>query len=103
MTVGNLGPSGARCVACDQNGNSLAKRSEYLGETTNNIAEFRVALLGLHMELELSARQIHLEGNFLVIVNAIRQNCTPNWKLDQWLRTIRELIGRFAEFKVTHV
>jgi ribonuclease HI len=44
---GNPGPAGAGAVAFDSIGKRVAEVSDYLGETTNNIAEYEAIIRGL--------------------------------------------------------
>jgi|CXWL01.1.fsa_nt_gi ribonuclease HI len=44
---GNPGPAGAGAVAFDALGKRVVEVSDYLGETTNNVAEYEAVLRGL--------------------------------------------------------
>lgn len=44
---GNPGPAGAGAVIIDEEGNTLKEASKYLGERTNNWAEYEAVHLGL--------------------------------------------------------
>lgn len=44
---GNPGPAGAGAVAFDSIGKRVAEVSDYLGETTNNVAEYEAIIRGL--------------------------------------------------------
>jgi ribonuclease HI len=59
---GNPGPAGAGVVLKDQEGNILAEKSQFLGRTTNNEAEYRALLLGL------SAAREQMKGEDDVLV-----------------------------------
>ena len=50
---GNPGPAAAAAVATTSDGDELSERSAYLGEATNNVAEYRALLLGLELAREL--------------------------------------------------
>lgn len=55
---GNPGPAAAAAVVTTADGEELAERSAYLGEATNNVAEYRALLLGLELARELGAREV---------------------------------------------
>ena len=55
---GNPGPAAAAAVVTTADGEKLAERSAYLGEATNNVAEYRALLLGLELARELGAREV---------------------------------------------
>ena len=57
---GNPGPAAAAAVATGPDGDLLGERSAYLGETTNNVAEYRAVLLGLELAGALGAREVDL-------------------------------------------
>ncbi len=44
---GNPGPAGAGAVAFDSIGKRVAEVADYLGETTNNVAEYEAVIRGL--------------------------------------------------------
>ena len=63
---GNPGPAGAGAVLLNEHGEVIAELSKYLGETTNNQAEYRALLLALEevdifSDSELLVRQINGE------------------------------------------
>jgi ribonuclease HI len=55
---GNPGPAAAAAVVTTADGEELAERSAYVGEATNNVAEYRALLLGLERARELGAREV---------------------------------------------
>lgn len=57
---GNPGPAAVAAVAATVDGDVLGERSEYIGEATNNIAEYRALLLGLELARELGAGEVEL-------------------------------------------
>jgi ribonuclease HI len=57
---GNPGPAAAAAVAAAPDGEVLLERGEYLGETTNNVAEYRALLLGLQLAQELGAGEVEV-------------------------------------------
>lgn len=57
---GNPGPAAVAAVASSVDGDVLGERSEYIGEATNNVAEYRALLLGLELARELGAGEVEL-------------------------------------------
>jgi ribonuclease HI len=56
---GNPGPSGIGAVIFDEKGqNILGEYKKYIGETTNNQAEYQAVVLGLEKAFELKATEI---------------------------------------------
>ena len=42
---GNPGQAGCGAAICDENGKTVKELSRYLGETTNNVAEYALAIV----------------------------------------------------------
>jgi ribonuclease HI len=57
---GNPGPAAAAAVLSTPDGDVLDRASELLGETTNNVAEYRGLLLGLRRARELGATEVEV-------------------------------------------
>jgi ribonuclease HI len=57
---GNPGPAAVAAVATSSDGDPLGERSEYIGEATNNIAEYRALLLGLALARDLGAEEVEV-------------------------------------------
>ncbi len=63
---GNPGPAGIGAVILDEHKKVLKEISRYIGETTNNIAEYEALIAGLEGAVELfgeSIREIPIEVN----------------------------------------
>ncbi len=57
---GNPGPAGIGCIILDEKGNAVAEISKYIGEATNNQAEYKALLAGLTKAKELGARELEI-------------------------------------------
>ena len=68
---GNPGPAAVAAVAADPEGNPLAERSAYIGEATNNVAEYRAVLLALDLARELGASQIEVVNDSELVARQI--------------------------------
>ena len=68
---GNPGPAAAAAVATTPEGDELAERSAYLGQATNNVAEYRALLLGLELARELGAREVEVLGDSELVARQI--------------------------------
>jgi ribonuclease HI len=66
---GNPGPAGAGAVAFDATGKRLVEVADYLGETTNNVAEYEALLRGLR-----ALRDAFPEGYFSTMPVTIRMD-----------------------------
>jgi ribonuclease HI len=65
---GNPGPSGIGAVIYDENKNILAEISEYIGEGTNNQAEYRAVIAALDKCQKLSGENLefYLDSELVV-------------------------------------
>ena len=68
---GNPGPSAVAAVASSPEGGALAERSLYIGETTNNVAEYRAVQLGLELARELGATSVEVVNDSQLIARQI--------------------------------
>jgi len=65
---GNPGPAGIGAVLNAEDGIVLAEISKYLGETTNNQAEYKALIAGLEKAKELKAEEVdcYLDSELVV-------------------------------------
>jgi ribonuclease HI len=69
---GNPGPAAIAAVVRDTSGETVAERSERIGEATNNVAEYRAMLLGVELARELGADEVELIGDSELIVRQMK-------------------------------
>ena len=53
-------------------GTPLAERGEYIGETTNNVAEYRALIAGLEAAAPLNAHTVHVRADSLLVIKQLR-------------------------------
>jgi ribonuclease HI len=68
---GNPGPAAAAAVASAPGGKPLGEASEYVGEATNNVAEYRAVLLGLELARSLGAREVEVVNDSELVARQI--------------------------------
>jgi ribonuclease HI len=101
---GNPGVGGAGAVITDTRENVVWEGKEYLGQCTNNIAEYKALILGLksalahgyksleiYLDSELLAKQI--DGSYRV----------KNKNLQVLMNEVRSLLTSFESVQVKHV
>jgi ribonuclease HI len=67
---GNPGPAAVAAVV--QSGDSvLAEDAEFIGEATNNVAEYRALLLGLSLARSLGAREVEVVNDSELVARQI--------------------------------
>jgi ribonuclease HI len=68
---GNPGPAAIAAVASTPEGEALVERNAYIGEATNNVAEYRALLLGLELARELGAREVEVVNDSELVARQI--------------------------------
>jgi len=68
---GNPGPAAVAAVATDEAGDELAERNAYIGETTNNVAEYRAVLLALELARDLGANEVEVVNDSELVARQI--------------------------------
>jgi ribonuclease HI len=101
---GNPGEAGAGVAILDDQDNELVATGKYLGQCTNNEAEYRALLFGLAKckEFGKGRIKIHLDSELIVkqISGAYRVK-HPN--LIPLFREAMQILSGFASFSVIHV
>lgn len=101
---GNPGQSASGFVIKDADDRVLFKGGEYVGITTNNQAEYQAVKLALEKALELGAKKVKLRLDSLLVVNQLNGSYKIRnrdlWSIHMF---IKDLIGRFESFSVSHV
>jgi ribonuclease HI len=68
---GNPGPAAVAAVASTPDGEELTERKLYIGEATNNIAEYRALLVGLELARDLGAEEVEVINDSELIARQI--------------------------------
>ena len=68
---GNPGPAAIAAVASTPDGEELAERKLYIGEATNNVAEYRALLLGLELARDLGAEEVEVINDSELVARQI--------------------------------
>ncbi|XP_057850625.2 uncharacterized protein LOC131061136 [Cryptomeria japonica] len=102
-SAGNPGRSGIGCIVRDAQEICIKEIAEDIGLAMNNEVEFKAALRGLLLGVELGIKKIHLEDNSLNVINAIHQKSMPSWHLNQWLRPILAVLDKVEDIHISHV
>lgn len=101
---GNPGPAGIGAILNLENGTVIAEISKYLGETTNNQAEYRALIAGLEKAKELQAEEVdcYLDSE-LVVKQLNREYKVKNAELAPLFLQIHNLSLLFKKINFIHV
>jgi ribonuclease HI len=69
---GNPGPAGIGVVITDPDGGELARANDYIGEATNNEAEYHALLLGIERARALGAREVEIVNDSQLVERQVR-------------------------------
>jgi ribonuclease HI/probable phosphoglycerate mutase len=101
---GNPGQAGAGAVLFDTEGHELAARSLYLGECTNNAAEYRALLLGLQSALEQGCSRLEIRLDSELIVRQIKGRYKVKHEtLKPLFAEVKTLLAQFDGWVIAHV
>jgi ribonuclease HI len=101
---GNPGPAGIGVYIQDENGTVVREHSRYLGETTNNVAEYTAVIDALEIAQELGAEQVDFFLDSELVVRQLNgQYKVKNPALAQLFLNIHNLRLGFAKTTFTHV
>ncbi len=104
---GNPGQAGIGAVVTDPASvppARLAAVSEYIGETTNNVAEYRALIAGLEAACAFPAREVEVRGDSKLVIEQVR----GTWKVKQahlrpLVDEVRALLTPYERVTLTHV
>ncbi len=94
---GNPGPAGIGVYITDAERKPVEARYKYLGETTNNVAEYTGAYLGIKRAIELGADEIELLADSKLVIEQLSGNYkVKNESLKTLHSQIRSLISEWG-------
>lgn len=101
---GNPGPAGAGWVIRTSAGEIVAKHCKYLGELTNNQAEYQALLLALEEAIGLKGERIAIYADSELMVRQIQgEYKVKNEGLRPLFQRLVLTLSRFREYTVSHV
>jgi ribonuclease HI len=101
---GNPGPAGCGAVIYDENGVVVKQLSRYLGQTTNNVAEYEGLLMGLEAALQLGRKQIVVQSDSELLVRQLNgQYRVKDEKLKVLFQRAMTLLRQFDSYRILHV
>jgi ribonuclease HI len=101
---GNPGPAGAGAIITDEKGATLTEKAVYLGETTNNQAEYQALLIGLQEAVKLAPVRLTVRMDSELIVKQLNgEYRVRNRDLQPLHDRAQKLMEQLADVKVVHV
>lgn len=101
---GNPGPAGAGVVISRSDGEVVENLSRYLGQTTNNVAEYRALLLGLERALQLQAAAVRVHLDSQLVVRQLQGSYRVRKPhLRPLYQQAQDMLRRFKRAELVHV
>ncbi|WP_051309330.1 ribonuclease HI family protein [Desulfogranum japonicum] len=101
---GNPGHAGAGISICSPEGDEISCLSTYLGQCTNNVAEYKALLLGLEHARKIGCIKLDVFLDSELIVKQINGLYkVKNASLKPLYTKVVELLNHFASWSVSHV
>lgn len=101
---GNPGPAGIGAILKSPSGEVLYTASEFLGHTTNNVAEYKAVLLGLSGALARGLQRIEVRADSELLIKQLKgEYRVKSAGLRPLFDEARRLIARFESVKLTHI
>jgi ribonuclease HI len=101
---GNPGPAGIGVSIKDEDGKELEGHAVYLGETTNNQAEYRAVILGLQRAVALKATEVEIvTDSELLVKQANGEYKVKNPDIAKRYLEMKNLCTKLGRVKFRHV
>lgn len=101
---GNPGPSAIAFVICKMDGSVVKKAGEYIGETTNNQAEYRALEAGLKAAGKMGVKELQVLMDSELVVKQINgQYKVKNTDLLPVYMNVKALADEFNKITFNHV
>jgi ribonuclease HI len=101
---GNPGPAGAGVRVESPDGTAIDELAEYLGETTNNVAEYHALLIGLERARALGAASVEVRSDSELLVRQMTgEYKVKNAGLKELVTRARTLERAFRSVAYVHV
>ncbi|HYV33582.1 MAG TPA: ribonuclease HI family protein [Candidatus Limnocylindria bacterium] len=101
---GNQGPAGIGVVFLDQAQNIIGRHKKYIGEATNNVAEYKALILVLEQALVIGAEDLNINMDSELVVRQMQGKYKIKEPTLQLLaKDVIELMNKFKNVGFHHV
>ena len=105
LSVPNPGKGSSGAILFSSSGEIIFERGDYLGDTTNNIAEYKGLLIGIEECVKRDVKNIKIEGDSMLVVNQVAGKWqVKDAKLKVLHQTVMAMIQKyFKNVLIRHV
>ncbi len=101
---GNPGKAGIGILISNKDGKEVEEISEYIGETTNNVAEYKALITAVRRALELGAKDVVFKLDSELVVKQIHHKYSvKSPHLIPLYRELQDMLRKFHKWEVIHV
>jgi ribonuclease HI len=101
---GNPGPAGIGVIIQNDKGEVLHEISGFLGQATNNVAEYTALITALEKAVSLNAQEVQLFTDSELVVKQIKgEYRVKNEGLKPLYQKAKGLIQQLGSFTITHI
>lgn len=101
---GNPGPAAIGVVVRDDGGAVLEEAGERIGETTNNVAEYRALLKGIELAAALGGSELELIGDSELVVRQVEGRYkVKNAGMKELHEEVKRALRGFDSWSIRHV
>jgi ribonuclease HI len=101
---GNPGPAGMGIYICDEKGSVVKEIARYIGETTNNQAEYLALIEGLKAVSEIGADLVEIFADSELMVSQVKGLYkVKNEGLKPLFEEVKSLLQNFSRYNIKHV
>lgn len=101
---GNPGPAGVGLLILDNNRKKIKEFYKYLGEATNNIAEYNALIYGLEKALELNADEIVINLDSELVAKQVNgEYRVKNSDIKPLFERAVDSLKNFKKFELRHI
>ena len=91
-------------MICEENGVVVKELSRYLGQVTNNVAEYEALLMGLDALIELSRKRIRVQSDSQLLVRQLDgEYRVKDEKLKVLFQRAKTLLRQFDAYRILQV
>jgi len=101
---GNPGAAGVGVVMCDRDHNLIQKYKKYIGEATNNVAEYMALIIALQEAVKARVREVDIYSDSELLVRQVQGTYrVKDNKLKQVYALFENLRDYFYQFSIKHL
>jgi ribonuclease HI len=101
---GNPGPAGIGAIILDKSGNVEKELADYIGEATNNVAEYQAVIAGLEAAKEFSPEVINIFADSQLVIRQLKgEYRVKSERLRPYYEKVQKLLTDFNDYNLQYI